>query len=56
MFDVEPWTNAHLQMRKFSDRLKDLRELVYLYPNIDKDAAFSQYYTNDGKYIYPFAI
>ncbi|CAH3015821.1 unnamed protein product [Porites evermanni] len=47
VFDVEPWTNAHLQMRKFSDRLKDLRELVYLYPNIDKDAAFSQYYTND---------
>lgn len=47
VFDVEPWTNAHLQMRKFSDRLKDLGELVYLYPNIDKDAAFSQYYTND---------
>lgn len=47
--DVEPWTNAHLQMRKFSDRLKDLEELVSLYPNIDKHAAFGPYYTNDGK-------
>ena len=47
--DVEPWTNTHLQMRKFSDRLKDLEELVFLYPNIDKRAAFGPYYTNDGK-------
>lgn len=45
--DVEPWTNTHLQMRKFSDRLKDLEELVFLYPNIDKRAAFGPYYTND---------
>lgn len=36
-------------MRKFSDRLKDLGELVQLYPNIEKDDAFGQYYTNDGK-------
>lgn len=47
--DVEPWTNTHLQMRKFSDRLKDLGELVYLYPNVDKHVAFGPYYTNDGK-------
>lgn len=45
--DVEPWTNTHLQMRKFSDRLKDLGELVYLYPNVDKHVAFGPYYTND---------
>lgn len=49
VYDVAPWTNTHLQMRKFSDRLKDLEELVYLYPNIDKNDAFGQYYTNDGK-------
>lgn len=49
VYDVAPWTNAHLQMRKFSDRLKDLEELVYLYPHTDKNEAFSQYYTNDGK-------
>ncbi|XP_020612808.1 signal transducer and activator of transcription 5B-like isoform X3 [Orbicella faveolata] len=47
VYDVAPWTNAHLQMRKFSDRLKDLEELVYLYPHIDKNDAFGQYYTND---------
>lgn len=47
IFDVAPWTNAHLQMRKFSDRLKDLGELVQLYPNIAKDDAFGPYYTND---------
>lgn len=47
VYDVAPWTNNHLQMRKFSDRLKDLGELVQLYPNIDKDEAFGQYYTND---------
>lgn len=47
VYDVAPWTNAHLQMRKFSDRLKDLEELVYLYPHTDKNEAFSQYYTND---------
>ena len=49
VYDVAPWTNTHLQMRKFSDRLKDLEELVCLYPHIDKNDAFSQYYTNDGK-------
>lgn len=49
VYDVAPWTNAHLQMRKFSDRLKDLEELGQLYPNIDKNEAFGQYYTNDGK-------
>lgn len=49
VYDVAPWTNTHLQMRKFSDRLKDLEELVYLYPQIDKNDAFGQYYTNDGK-------
>ena len=48
VYDVAPWTNAHLQMRKFSDRLKDLEELVYLYPHIEKNDAFGQYYTNDG--------
>lgn len=47
VYDVAPWTNTHLQMRKFSDRLKDLEELVYLYPQIDKNDAFGQYYTND---------
>lgn len=52
IFDVAPWTNAHLQMRKFSDRLKDLGELVQLYPNIAKDDAFGPYYTNDGKQDY----
>lgn len=47
--DVEPWTNTHLQMRKFSDRLKDLDELIFLYPSIQKHVAFGSYYTNDGK-------
>lgn len=47
VFDVAPWTNTHLQMRKFSDRLKDLGELVQLFPNIAKDDAFGPYYTND---------
>lgn len=45
--DVEPWTNTHLQMRKFSDRLKDLDELIFLYPSIQKHVAFGSYYTND---------
>lgn len=49
VYDVAPWTNAHLQMRKFSDRLKDLEELVQLFPSTDKNDAFGQYYTNDGK-------
>ncbi|KAL9967332.1 hypothetical protein ACROYT_G025534 [Oculina patagonica] len=47
VYDVAPWTNAHLQMRKFSDRLKDLEELVQLFPSTDKNDAFGQYYTND---------
>ena len=49
VYDVAPWTNTHLQMRKFSDRLKDLEELVCLHPHIDKNDAFGRYYTNDGK-------
>ena len=49
IWDLAPWTSNHLNVRKFADRLKDLQELVTLYPDKPKDEAFGRYYTNDGK-------
>ena len=47
MWNLSPWTNQHLAMRRFSDRIKDLDSLVILYPGQMKDNAFSRYYSQD---------
>jgi hypothetical protein len=36
--------------RGLADRLKDLNNLLYLYPNTPKDQAFSKYYSEKGQF------
>ena len=42
---VDPFCGSDLKLRKLPDRLCDIDEFKYLYPNISKNDAFSQYYT-----------
>lgn len=42
---LQPWTAKDLNVRGLPDRIQDLQCLRYLYPNIDKDEAFGEYYT-----------
>lgn len=42
---VQPFTSRDFQIRGLADRINDLKNLTFLYPNIPKDQAFSKYYT-----------
>ena len=42
---LQPFTNKDFAIRSLADRLSDLKHLIYLYPDIIKDQAFSKYYT-----------
>jgi len=43
-------TDEDLQIRSLANRIKDLEELKYLYPDIPKERAFGQYWSPD---LYP---
>lgn len=45
VFMLQPFTGKDFQIRNLADRISDLSHLVYLYPDIPKDQAFSKYYT-----------
>ncbi len=45
---LQPFTSRDFQIRGLADRLNDLKHLVYLYPDISKELAFSKYYTPLG--------
>ncbi|KAK3739189.1 hypothetical protein QZH41_017344, partial [Actinostola sp. cb2023] len=52
VWNLSPWTNQHLAMRKFADRIKDLESLTLLHPNEQsKDDAFGPYYSEDEREI-----
>jgi len=42
---LQPFTSKDFAIRSLADRVYDLQHLVYLYPDISKDQAFSKYYT-----------
>ncbi|GAB6019391.1 hypothetical protein CHUAL_000975 [Chamberlinius hualienensis] len=42
---LQPFTHKDFAIRSLADRINDLKPLVYLYPDIPKDQAFSKYYT-----------
>jgi len=42
---LQPFLSNDLKTRSLADRIRDLKDLVYLYPNIPKDEAFGPYYT-----------
>ncbi|XP_063392018.1 signal transducer and activator of transcription 5B [Cydia fagiglandana] len=45
VFSLQPFTSRDLTQRPLADRLSDLTQLQYLYPNVAKDDVFSKYYT-----------
>lgn len=45
---LEPLSSKDFQARQFADRIKDIEQLTYLYPNIPKDNVFGQYYANSN--------
>ena len=49
MLNLQPYTDEDLQLRTLADRIKDLGQLVYLYPDIPKHVAFDTYYSMLGK-------
>ncbi|KAL4718732.1 hypothetical protein ACJJTC_009370, partial [Scirpophaga incertulas] len=45
VFSLQPFTSRDLMLRSLADRVLDLPQLQFLYPNIAKDTVFSKYYT-----------
>lgn len=53
---LQPMMGSDLRTRSLADRIRDLNDLVYLFPNIPKDDAFADYYSpivslNSSSYI-----
>lgn len=47
---LQPFDHKDLGMRSLSDRINDLDQCAYLYPDISKETAFGKYYTKlEGK-------
>ncbi|XP_022689479.1 signal transducer and activator of transcription 5B-like isoform X2 [Varroa jacobsoni] len=62
---VQPFTSRDFQIRSLADRISDLHNILYLYPDTVKDTAFARYYTpavgtqpgqNSNGYIRPMLI
>nr|XP_037869530.1 signal transducer and activator of transcription isoform X2 [Bombyx mori] len=45
VFSLQPFTSRDLMLRSLADRVFDLTQLQFLYPNVPKDDVFSKYYT-----------
>lgn len=45
---LQPFSHKDLVVRSLADRIKDVKQLLYLYPDIPKDVAFQAYYTPDS--------
>lgn len=45
VFMLQPFTSKDFAIRSLADRVSDLSHLLYLFPDITKDQAFSKYYT-----------
>ncbi|XP_012223003.1 signal transducer and activator of transcription 5B isoform X3 [Linepithema humile] len=45
IFMLQPFTSKDFNIRNLADRLYDLQQLLYLYPDQPKDNAFAKYYT-----------
>ncbi|KAK8780495.1 hypothetical protein V5799_018165 [Amblyomma americanum] len=42
---IQPFTSRDFTIRSLADRVSDLQQLTYMYPDIPKDQAFGKYYT-----------
>lgn len=46
VLNLQPYTGDDFNIRSLADRIKDLGQLVYLYPDIPKHVAFHTYYSS----------
>lgn len=49
VFSLQPFTSRDLMLRSLADRILDLSQLQFLYPNVAKNDVFSKYYTKPGE-------
>ncbi|XP_065283411.1 signal transducer and activator of transcription 5A isoform X1 [Dermacentor albipictus] len=42
---IQPFTSRDFTIRSLADRVSDLQQLTFMYPDIPKDQAFGKYYT-----------
>ncbi|CAH2084262.1 unnamed protein product [Euphydryas editha] len=49
VFHLQPFTHEDLMLRSLVDRILDLPQLQFLYPNVPKNDVFSKYYTKPEK-------
>ncbi|XP_023812339.1 signal transducer and activator of transcription 5B-like [Oryzias latipes] len=43
--NIQPFSKKDLEIRSLADRIRDINEILYLYPNVGKDEAFGKFYT-----------
>ena len=53
VFNLKPFTVRDLQTRSLPDRIRDLHDLAYLYPNWPKDHVFASYYSSKEQLLAP---
>uniref|UniRef100_A0A3P9H0L9 SH2 domain-containing protein n=1 Tax=Oryzias latipes TaxID=8090 RepID=A0A3P9H0L9_ORYLA len=45
--NIQPFSKKDLEIRSLADRIRDINEILYLYPNVGKDEAFGKFYTGE---------
>lgn len=56
VLNLQPYTGDDFNIRTLADRIKDLGQLVYLYPDIPKHVAFHTYYSSiEREYSYMYS-
>lgn len=43
--NIQPFTKRDLEIRSLGDRIRDINEITYLYPNLHKQEVFKKYYS-----------
>ncbi|XP_014893494.1 signal transducer and activator of transcription 6 isoform X1 [Poecilia latipinna] len=43
--NIQPFTRKDLEIRCLGDRIRDINEILYLYPNVPKHEGFKKFYT-----------
>uniref|UniRef100_A0A3P9QHA5 Signal transducer and activator of transcription n=1 Tax=Poecilia reticulata TaxID=8081 RepID=A0A3P9QHA5_POERE len=43
--NIQPFTRKDLEIRCLGDRIRDINEILYLYPNVSKHEGFKKFYT-----------
>lgn len=43
--NIQPFTKRDLEIRCLGDRIRDINEILYLYPNVPKNDAFKKFYS-----------